>query len=118
MKGLADTEVTGFNVPGDGPGHLNVSINTTIVNPSFVSMHVGDVYFDVLYQNWTIGSLMAPNLFLKSGMHLVLCDWDEVFISIQEPINSPCQVLSNQLATILFLQFQSFLANTLVVLTL
>lgn len=67
MKGLVDTQITAFNVPGDGPGYLNVSVNATIFNPSFVSMHVGDVFFDITYENWTIGTLLTYDLYLKSG---------------------------------------------------
>lgn len=67
MSGLVKTTVEGFNVPGDAPGLLYLSINTSIENPSPVSMHVGDVYFDVMYQNWTIGTLMASDMVLQSG---------------------------------------------------
>lgn len=70
MKGLAGTTVQSFDIPGDGPGHLKVALNASIFNPSFVSMQIGDITFDVVFQNCTIGSVTAQNVTLLNGTNL------------------------------------------------
>eukprot|EP00026_Physarum_polycephalum_P003917 Phypoly_transcript_03934.p1 GENE.Phypoly_transcript_03934~~Phypoly_transcript_03934.p1 ORF type:complete len:732 (+),score=110.71 Phypoly_transcript_03934:98-2293(+) len=67
MNGLAGTTVDSFSLPGDGPGHLKVAISSSIFNPSFVCMQIGDMSFDVIFENNTIGSVTAPNVTLLNG---------------------------------------------------
>ncbi len=70
MKGLSDITVNSFNLPGDSPGKINLEINASIYNPSFVGMEIGDVYFDIIFQNNTIGSVGATDFILLNGRYL------------------------------------------------
>lgn len=70
MNGLSNITVNSFDVPGDAPGQLNLVINATIDNPSEVSMHVGDIDFDIVYETNIIGSLSVASLSLIPGLLL------------------------------------------------
>ena len=69
MQGLTTAEVNSFNLPGDAPGQIFLVINSSIFNPSSVEMSIGDVYFDILFENHTLGTAFAPNLTLERGLY-------------------------------------------------
>lgn len=71
MTGLVNTTVDNFFVPADLPGKLILQINSTIVNPSDTSMEIGDMYFNILYQDQNIGQLYAPNVTLLVGSNIL-----------------------------------------------
>lgn len=70
MKGLKKVTIHSFNLPSDSPGQIDLTINASIHNPSFVSMEIGDMYFDIIYQNTSVGTLYAPDVTMTNGTPL------------------------------------------------
>ncbi|CAG8567285.1 5080_t:CDS:2 [Paraglomus brasilianum] len=71
MKGMDNfpsVTIKSFNAPSDHPsGGIAIVIDSNLVNVSPVGVELGDLFFDVLYLNQTIGEVSATNITLVTG---------------------------------------------------
>lgn len=66
MENFGGMSVNDFNIAGDEK-KLEVNISATMENPSPVSMQVGDVSFDMYFDEGYVGRVTAPNLTIQAG---------------------------------------------------
>lgn len=73
MDGLNNVTVEGFNLLGDSldKEQIYLTLNATIENPSLVQMAIGDIQFASIFQNQTIGTLVASNVALVNGTNFL-----------------------------------------------
>lgn len=83
MNGFQQIQVLGFDLPANDPricflliswissisegGGIEVVMNVSMVNPSIVSIQLGDVEFEVSYQNATMGTIGASAVTIQPG---------------------------------------------------
>ena len=68
LNGLKEIVVGSFNLPSNDPVKgITLDISASVINPSPVSMALGDVIFDVFFSQSHIGEVMVPNLQIHPG---------------------------------------------------
>ncbi|CAG8512217.1 15440_t:CDS:2 [Dentiscutata erythropus] len=68
MNDFPNVTVNSFDAPSDHPdGGISISIKSTINNPSQISVELGDVMFDIVHMNQTIGQVFSTNFTLIQG---------------------------------------------------
>ncbi|CAG8529027.1 4934_t:CDS:2 [Ambispora leptoticha] len=71
MNGMAnfpDVSIKSFDAPSDDPaGGITIQLLSIMVNPSPIGVELGDLEFDVLYNNQKIGEVTASNVILGTG---------------------------------------------------
>lgn len=74
LQGLnaKQTLINSVDVTGGTAQQLNLAVNATIYNPSNLILSLGDVLFNLDYQNVTVGSIQLTNLTLQPGNNAVL----------------------------------------------
>jgi hypothetical protein len=68
MGGFPNVKITSFALPGDDPaGGIQVSLGTTLTNPSSVGVYLGTIQLAIGYQGVYLGPVQASNVNLTSG---------------------------------------------------
>ncbi|CAG8457951.1 85_t:CDS:2 [Ambispora gerdemannii] len=68
MANFPDVSIKTFDAPSDHPaGGITVQILSIMVNPSPIGVELGDLEFDVLYNNQKIGEVTSSNVTLGKG---------------------------------------------------
>ncbi|RUP43844.1 hypothetical protein BC936DRAFT_136643 [Jimgerdemannia flammicorona] len=68
MAGFTKAEVLEFYLPQDDPnGGIDMSIVTSLYNPSPIGVQLGTINLNIGYKNTLIGPVSAKNVFLSSG---------------------------------------------------
>ncbi|CAG8461855.1 16709_t:CDS:2 [Acaulospora colombiana] len=75
MQGFQNVSIDQFNAPSVNPdGGISIEISSTLVNPSQIGIEVGDIFFDVIYRNQTVGQVSSTNFTLTPGSNKLLLD--------------------------------------------
>ncbi|CAG8491085.1 2593_t:CDS:2 [Paraglomus occultum] len=68
MNNFPSVTIKSFNAPSNHPsGGIAIVIDSNLVNPSPVGVVLGDLFFDVVYLNQTVGEVSATDVTLVSG---------------------------------------------------
>ncbi|KAG2175944.1 hypothetical protein INT44_000422 [Umbelopsis vinacea] len=68
MGGFPKVKITSFALPGDDPaGGIQVSLGTTLTNPSSIGVYLGTIQLAIGYQGVYLGPVQASNVNLTSG---------------------------------------------------
>ncbi|RIB26470.1 hypothetical protein C2G38_2030198 [Gigaspora rosea] len=68
MNNFPNVTVNNFDAPSDHPdGGIAISIISTINNPSQISVELGDIMFDLVHMDQTIGQIVSTNFTLLQG---------------------------------------------------
>ncbi|CAM0140812.1 hypothetical protein VKS41_008089 [Umbelopsis sp. WA50703] len=68
MSGFPKVKITSFALPGDDPaGGIQVSLGTTLTNPSTIGVYLGTINLDIGYQGVYLGPVSATGVNLTSG---------------------------------------------------
>ncbi|KAI9331281.1 hypothetical protein DFJ73DRAFT_84517 [Zopfochytrium polystomum] len=68
--GLTDVKITGFDLPSGFPAQgIVIKTNTTISNPSIITIELGDLEFDTYVDQSKIGTLSAKAVTLTPGVN-------------------------------------------------
>lgn len=67
-RSMARTQL-GLPVPSNSSTFLATHLNATLINPSIVSIEVGDLSMQIFYQNIKLGTVTAPNVTIYSGIN-------------------------------------------------
>jgi hypothetical protein len=68
MNGFPQVKITSFALPGDDPaGGIQVSLGTTLTNPSSIGVYLGTINLNIGYNGVYLGPVQATNVNLTSG---------------------------------------------------
>jgi hypothetical protein len=68
MNGFPEVKITSFALPGDDPaGGIQVSLGTTLTNPSTIGVFLGTINLSIGYNGVYLGPVQATNVNLASG---------------------------------------------------
>ncbi|CAG8450266.1 9264_t:CDS:2 [Diversispora eburnea] len=68
MKGLKDVTLNNFTIPNVHPdGGIAIEINSSLFNPSSISVKLGDAFFDIIYNDQIVGKVHSTNFTLLTG---------------------------------------------------
>ncbi|KAG9304814.1 hypothetical protein G9A89_016844 [Geosiphon pyriformis] len=68
MENFPDVDIESFDAPSDDPqGGITIQIISNMVNPSPIGVELGDLEFEVQYNNHTIGEVVATGVTLGKG---------------------------------------------------
>ncbi|GAB5591805.1 hypothetical protein Unana1_06705 [Umbelopsis nana] len=68
MNGFPQVKITSFALPGDDPaGGIQVSLGTTLTNPSPIGVYLGTIALNIGYNGVYLGPVQAENVNLTNG---------------------------------------------------
>lgn len=70
MDGLSNVTIVGFDLPRNSPeGGVELLLNVSQYNPSIMSVDIGDLTFEILFEGSYMGQVRASNFTLQPGVH-------------------------------------------------
>ncbi|KAI8618190.1 hypothetical protein BC830DRAFT_17744 [Chytriomyces sp. MP71] len=72
--GLRNPSVTSFNLPDSDATGIHVVTGAAINNPSTITINMGNMNFDMQFNNQSVGSLTAQNVIMAPGTNNVNMD--------------------------------------------
>lgn len=72
MNNFPKVDILSFDLPGNHPdGGIQLKVESSLLNPSPIGMEVGDMYFDMVYNDVKVGEVMAQGITLNAGTNTV-----------------------------------------------
>ncbi|KAJ3416248.1 hypothetical protein HDV05_002538 [Chytridiales sp. JEL 0842] len=73
FDGLNKVSIDKFDLPDSDPtAGIRLSTETTLINPSAITIELGDLYFSSSYNNRSIGTLQGSNITLTPGSNKLM----------------------------------------------
>jgi len=102
MNSLSDNSVTAASFDGSTQEYISLNLTLTVVNPSIVTVVVGDLTFDMYYEGSLIGNMTATNVtFFPSTNTIFLQGFVDPLINT----NATVAAIASQAAVDLFLNY-------------
>ncbi|KAJ2957136.1 hypothetical protein NQZ79_g7103 [Umbelopsis isabellina] len=99
MGGFPKVKITSFALPGDDPaGGIQVSLGTTLTNPSTIGVYLGTINLDIGYQGVYLGPVSASGVNLTSGDNNITLNGRLIPQTDANNLNTISQLFSNYVA--------------------
>jgi len=89
MNNFPKVEILSFDLPSNHPsGGIMLKVQNALENPSPIAMEVGDMYFDMVYNNTKVGEVIATGVTLNSGRNVLALEGRLI------PLSNPADLAS------------------------